>query len=345
MPVELNPRLLAIEKQSNRKRKLVSWLTIISIITCMFLLWPKPAHADDADSFLDPANCADCFVDTIIDLTSGYFVKTTLEDYYNSGVVEQIVSDITGQTKSWMSSLTAALKAVATLLIIYHMIVTLLKELQRGEMTLESWLRILISFIIPAVIIAEFDVFIKAFASTGQWIYGILPESIQIEATQSAGGVKGMEWPDWSDPWYKWYDFDIWVNDAVAYCLVYIKSLILVVAYFIVDCVIITMIIAALIGTYIELVLRHLFMPLAIANISYEGARSAGVRYVKKYLGCYMRVAGIIVAVCAIFYIYNLLVTTATGQFEKILYFLILVPGTKKAIQMTNEIITDALGD
>ena len=407
MPVELNPKLLAIEKQSNRKRKIVAWLTVLSIILCIFLIYPKNAHADDtttppadtqtddsqtdnnnqnngqtngqgtqtnqnstmseqeafikmqtammdfqnaqgmedeASYFFNPKYCCDTYTDLIIDLQHGNFVKTSVDDFYSTGVVEQIIDDITGQTQSWMSSLTAALKAIATLLVIYHMIVAMLKELQRGEMTMEAWLRILIAFIIPAVAIAELDFFLTAFSKIGQWIYGILSEAIVFTPGQEPH-VEGIKWIPWSDDYWGIFEFNKFLGYAIDYAFAWIKTMFIVLAYLIVDCIIIVMIFASLIGTYVELILRHLFMPIAIANISAEGPRSIGIRYIKKYLGCYMRIGAIMVAVCAIFYVYMLLLNATSTTFEAVIYFLILVPGTKKAIQMCNEIISDALGD
>lgn len=40
-----------------------------------------------------------------------------------------------------------------------------------------------------------------------------------------------------------------------------------------------------------EIKLRQIFAPLAVAGIAYDGARSSGLRFLKKYLACYLRVA------------------------------------------------------
>lgn len=40
-----------------------------------------------------------------------------------------------------------------------------------------------------------------------------------------------------------------------------------------------------------ELKLREMFAPVAVATVGYEGARSTGVRFLKKYLACFIRIA------------------------------------------------------
>ena len=49
----------------------------------------------------------------------------------------------------------------------------------------------------------------------------------------------------------------------------------------------------------IELFVRRIFVPFAIADIGYEGMRSQGFRYMKKYLGVYFKEA-ILLAVCQV---------------------------------------------
>lgn len=339
MPVELSLKLREQEKSSYKKRKIVAWITVLSIILCIVLFIPKPAYADimdDASDVVSAEYVADTWVDTVVELTNGEFIKGVIEKFYSSDVIDTIVNDITGQTKTWMVGLTAALKAIAILIVVYHMVVTLMKELQRGEMTLESWLRILITFLLPAIAIAEYDVIINVFAKSGQWIYGILNENMEIY-TDTSNTATGIPYPGFSI-------FDL--GAFFEWLLAWIRGFILTIAYLIINFIIILMIMSGILTNFAEIVIRHMFMPIAFANISHEGVRSIGVRYIKKYLGCYMKIATIMVAVCALFYIYSLMLSVpGVTEIEKVVFFILLVPGTKKSLQMTNEIISDALGD
>ncbi len=343
MPVKL--RFRNIEKKSCKKRNMVSFIALLAIFLCGILFIPRFAYADiepyDADSFVTADYVADFQVDFILDLSSGVFIKDIIEDFYASDVMEQLVDSITGQTQSWMSGLTTALKAIATMIVVYHMVVMLLQELQRGDMTLESWLRILITFIVPAIAIAEFDVIIEVLSKSGQWIYQILNENVIITtpARDSATGVPLPGWPGITG-------IGEWLVKVIEFLMAFFRGFVLTFAYLVINTIIIVMIMTGILMNYVEIILRHLFMPLAIANISHEGVRSVGVRYIKKYFGCFMKIATINVAVCALFYIYNLLLQIPDiSGFEKIIFFILLLPGTKKSLQMANEIISDALGD
>lgn len=346
MPLEMSLEYKEKEQKSYKKRKIVSIVTVLCILLCFAAFIPRFAHADmddpvDEDTFVTADNVAECQVDFILDLTSGVFIKDIVEDFYASDVMENIINSVTGQTQSWMSGLTTALKAIGTLIVVYYMVVMLLKELQRGEMTMESWMRILITFIIPAVAIAEFDIIIEVLAKSGQWIYQVLNENITITTPprDSAAGVPFPEWPGI-------FSIGDWLVGIVEWLVAFFRGLVLTLGYLIVNIIIIIMIMTGILTNYVEIILRHLFMPIALANISHEGVRSIGVRYIKKYFGCFMKIATIIVAVCAIFFVYNeLLQIPNISGLEKILFFLLLVPGTKKSLQMTNEIISDAIGD
>lgn len=70
-----------------------------------------------------------------------------------------------------------------------------------------------------------------------------------------------------------------------------IKSLILMLVLRISAMFICYMIAAGAYGLYFSLCLRRAFMPLAIADISVEGIRSPGFRYIKGYLGLYIEMA------------------------------------------------------
>ena len=59
----------------------------------------------------------------------------------------------------------------------------------------------------------------------------------------------------------------------------------------------------------LELGVRRIFFPLAIVDVYGEGMRSSGMRYMKKYLACWVRMALCI----AVAYLGNLLITTVNS--------------------------------
>ena len=294
----------------------------------------------DLDVMLDMDNIAECYAVMCGELTDGSFISNTINTFYDSTVMDTVVNTITGKKKSWVTGLTTALKGIAALMIICNMIITLLKEVERGDVTMESWLRILITFSLPCVILAEYDGVITGLSKIGRWLYQSLNNNITLSNTSAAHSFTGIPFPTFSSSGI------FWLSDAINYLHAYQRGVYVFMAYLFVNFIVVIMILSGVLSNYVEIVLRHVFMPLAIANISHEGVRSAGVRYIKRYLGCYMKVAAIMVAVSAVFYIYNLLLKIKDiHDVEKILFFMLLIPVIKQSLKMCNEIIGDAMGD
>lgn len=339
MPVELK----TLERDSYKKRVSVSMITIICILICTALLLPKFVHADTIDdvinNFVDPEKVADFFTKVIFNLQSGVYIKNLLDIFYSGNVTETIISSLENET--FVKSLKPAIKAIAMLIIVYHMLVSLMKELERGEMTIESWLRVLLAFVIPCVCIIEYDTMINVFSKTGMWMQQILYKNSSL--TFAAGSPPtGEEVPTCSSIW----DIGDYLAELVEYIFSIIKGALLLIGYAIITINIILTIMSGIMSNFIEIVLRHLFMPLAIANISHEGARSAGVRYVRKYLGCYIKIGSIMVAVSAIFFVYNTLCSIPSVEtWHKAIFFVLILPVTKQSLKMCSEIISDAMGD
>lgn len=342
--------LKRIEQESHKKRCIISWITILCILLCIMIALPQFAYAaDDAvddskaqttmDNFLDLTTVEKDYAEIIQYLQDGVFIKISVEQFFSGDVVKKIIDNLEGL--DFVSGLETALKGIAMFIIMYHLILSMVKELERGEMTMESWLRILIAFVIPCVCIMEYDRVMKAIGNLGIWLQDSLNHNatVDLAATKAPGGVEPAEWKGWTK-------IGEYLSGTLKYMWAYAKGTILFIPYAIVNFLIILAILNGVMSNYIEVVLRHLFLPFAIANISYEGVRSSGLRYIKKYLGCYIKIGCIMVIVDVVLYVYLQLRTLeASSAFHKTMFFVLLYPVTKQALQMGNEIITDAIGD
>lgn len=343
------------EKKSYIRRSLVSWVTIICIVLCFFILMPKKVFADDAadaqnevNAFINYKTVADDFVDILQDLTNGVFLQASVDTFYDgtvggTNIVESILDDINNGSITFMAALTLALKAVGMLMIVYNLLLNLSKELARGQMTTESWLRILIAFVIPCVLIIEYDVIIDGFSKLGTWLYESLYDNSREPFAGTKSSISGKKMPDWDK--YGLTKICEYVGKVVEYVFAWIKGFLLTFVYLIVNVFILLIIFAGILSNFVEIVIRHLFMPVAIANVSHDGVRSAGVRYIKKYLGCYMKIGTIMAAVSCVFYVYRKVcsIDSLPGIYS-LLFFFLLIPAMKQGLKMTNEIINDAIG-
>ena len=343
--------LKRIEQESHKKRCIISWITILCILFCIMIALPKFAYAADTvddstpkgkmDDFLQLDSVAHDYAEILQYLQDGVFIKISVEQFFSGDVVKKIIDNLEGL--DFVLGLETALKGIAMFIIMYHLILSMVKELERGEMTMESWLRILIAFVIPCVCIMEYDRVMKAIGNLGIWLQDSLNHNATINlATTEVPEDLGVSPAKW-DGWRKIGDY---LSGTLTYMWAYVKGTILFIPYAIVNFLIILAILNGVMSNYIEVVLRHLFLPFAIANISYEGVRSSGLRYIKKYLGCFIKIGCIMVIVDVVLYVYLQLKTLeSSSAFHKTMFFVLLYPVTKQALQMGNEIITDAIGD
>lgn len=92
----------------------------------------------------------------------------------------------------------------------------------------------------------------------------------------------------------------------------------------------------------IRMVIRRMFMPLAIADMAVEGARSAGFQYMLRYLGYYLQMA--IIYICMIGYIFIYAIAINTGDALTGLWLSVAAKGALAAVlsnsgQMAYEVL------
>ena len=102
---------------------------------------------------------------------------------------------------------------------------------------------------------------------------------------------------------------------------------------------------SGIMANYVEIILRHIFMPIAIANVSHEGVRSAGVRYIKKYLGCFAKLGAIMVSVSAIYYVYGVISAATSMNWHKVVFFIMIPAVAKQVLKMCGDVVNEAMGD
>lgn len=344
-----------LELESRKKRLIISWISVFSIVICLVISISTFVHADDWSGLIEAIDQL-CGPDAVTaeaapllgQLLSGSLITYGFEQFYSADIMTTIMDSVTGQTQTFMTSLTTVLKVIGTLLCLFHAITKMLEEMQRGEMTMESYLRVIIAFVIPLVIIIEYDYFLDAFMKIGIWLHQIT----QVDNTETVNAItdiyagKGVERPSFP---LTVLGFVRMFEDLFLYIIAFSHSAGVVMAAIIVNGIVLFMVLTGILSNYIEIILRHLFMPIALAHITHEGVRSPGVRYIKKYLGCFLKIATITVAVDSVFYVYNTVISTIDetqiNSLQVWLFFILIAPVTKQALKMTNEIITDAMGE
>ncbi len=280
-------------------------------------------------------------------LLSGQAVVYFTEEFYTTDTMDALLSGITGSDQeSFITDFEDALKCIAIFFVFVSVLTVSLKELEHGELTAESWLKIMITICLPVVFIIEYDTILEGLAKGGMYFHELLKsnigynfESITIERSS---GLYGENNTLLTNLVRTIISMKI---DYFDYIFALIKTLIACTVLITWNIAIVITILSGLMSNYVEIGLRHIFMPLAIANVAHDGMRSAGVRYIKRYLGCFIKIASITAAVELSFYVYDKVLLTDPSIAEKWIMLFLLLPLVKQAIKMCNEVVTEALGD
>lgn len=186
------------------------------------------------------------------------------------------------QFKTLTYILAALGMSVAVLLAFYKMFVSL----EKGQDALETTLRLLFEVTVVLLIIVNIGPIIQLITDIGDLIASSVtpdkPDKLDL-GVQILQGM-GIKPKQHGDTYYvgglNWFK-------AVAILLVpwVLSFLVTIGGYFVVFTIL------------FELMLRRLFTPFAIADIYGEGLRSPGMRYLKKYLAIFLKIA-VVLATC-----------------------------------------------
>ena len=193
--------------------------------------------------------------------------KTTLADalIYNEGAPAKVGGDITG--------------GIALVLVLTYAIIQLVIIMQRDQGSIEGWVRLGIQVVIGILAIVFCQEILEFLDKLGTYLWTALARAFhQISAGADVSVKESAEAASSSG-------FDI------RQIFVSIKSWAAKMVFQIAMTIVYYSIICSVYGLVFEIVLRRVFMPLALADVTMEGAGSPGIRYLKAYFSCYVRMA------------------------------------------------------
>lgn len=205
-----------------------------------------------------------------------------------------------------IESVTILIKGIASMLVVLFIVMMIVKESERGEVTPEFWFRCAAQIIIALVVIISLDQIMDSIYKLGNLIIQAVYEgvnsrlsTVQDYQTITSGAVKsgtasekqilaamkqipGLEnidtlLKDSSTNATDWYEMNnagkiMQVLEIVVYAPMLAAMYLIFSAVF-------------------EVKIRQIFAPIAVSTISYEGTRSSAVRFLKKYLACFLKIA------------------------------------------------------
>lgn len=198
-----------------------------------------------------------------------------------------------------------AVQAVAIVLVVIYLFGNLIKELQHGEGGMEVWARCFITLSIGVFFVFNYtlvvriiegigkfllDEFIKdapnQSASLYNWLAGDAASGSPfyvddlVQNAQSSGGLLGQAADNIKNM----------AEELLYSAHVYLMYAVVAVVFLLMEIPLMGARIV-LLTILIEMVVRRLFFPMAMASVCSEGLRSPGIAYIKKYLALYVRLA------------------------------------------------------
>lgn len=193
-----------------------------------------------------------------------------------------------GKIESFTSTVCQGLALFA---VAFFCIRKLFQDIQRESgSNLDVWFQSFAKMAIGFICVLNYDIIINAIANLGTFV------SNQVESAVSVGegDINGIiEWIKKVGD----VDGDIGAKGLLGFIQDAIVELRWVFKKILVGAIVVIMQLPLLAGDIvlytiaIELLLRKVFLPLALADIVGEGARSTGIVYLKKYFALYLRVA------------------------------------------------------
>ena len=341
-----NAKELTLSDISHRKRLMVALFAVTAMIAVTFIYLRMRAHALGSIT-LDQVD--DGCLQHIKEILSGKEIDDNLDKFYSVEVRTLLLDHV----KKEYTAVTTALKSMGIIIVFIKVCERLIKSMERGEMTMEQWLGVILSLAIPVVFIAEYDTVIKAVQLAGDTFYEMITASRQnltgstktfIDSVVGKGFV--FERPTWTS----WLNIDDYLSDWTEQIILQLKAyatgftiqLVLEISTFFINLTVMNKVLI----NYASLALRFLFMPLAIANISSDGARSSGMRYIIKYVAVYIELASVSLVVHIVFFCYIALMSGSVALTfgQCIVFYILLAPATKGALNASTRIIDQALG-
>ena len=331
---------------SHKKRLMVALFALTAIVGVIFIYAKMRVQALSSLTFdqVDDANLL-----CIKELLSGQEIDENLDKFY-SVEIRTILFD---HIKTEYTAVTAALKSLGIILVFINMCEKLIKTMEKGEMTEEQWLSIILTLVIPVVFISEYDKIVTGLQQAGDAIYGMITASRQSLTGSTKDYINDLigtgyvyqkpAWPGWTEA-FNWIAqcLEEIMKQARAMVIGFTIQIILEIATFFINLTVMNKVLI----NYASLALRFLFMPLAIANINKEGTRSAGMRYILKFIAMYIELAAVSLVVHIVFYCYIALMSGSIALTfgQCILFYILLAPAMKGAMNASTKIIEQALG-
>ena len=200
----------------------------------------------------------------------------------------------TSNSASIIPTFTEFIKVIAQVLILFYAFISIIQEAEKAEFTTEMWTKLAVRTAVAILAVVFTGDLLDTLYKLGNWVInesqnvldmtgvtiGPADRTSMIEGLSTLpglGDLKKVLLTDASGEAVNWYELQ-GAGSAT-------KMLNYVVWFPMAVCIFLTF------SALFEVKVRQIFAPIAVASIANEGARGAGVRYLKKYLASFIKIA------------------------------------------------------
>lgn len=255
-----------VEESEREKKRIVLTSFIAILLAAISFLLIKTVWANALSGTLENMadECRGNLTSVILDMFFGDNGTTFLQSMLDAGSV--IVS---------------VLKGVGMGIVLVIIYMEIIQAVQRGQDCMDMWLKLFIKIAVSVLVIVYIDDILSAIDQLGTYIGTLIQEAIAN--------------PDDTDAITRDQLIEAICGDSSPGL---IKTLGGIFQLFLPWVMQKLVVLAAKIASYsilIEIAIRRAFVPIAVAEIAGEGMRSPGIRYLKRYLALYIRIAIMVV--------------------------------------------------
>lgn len=290
------------DEAGNNMQKLVKkclkykWITAMVVISAAYLLYRRvvpTVYATISYEFMKAR---------VTNFMAGFNVTNFkhMQEAYTS--MKEFTSKTTSDS---VKTLGRFITALAGIMVVIFTAVGIVKESEKGEISMDYWYRIIISTVVAIIVILNISTVMDGIYGTGDFMvttvsYYMEKDQITISPDETGdetnrktflnalAGLPGLSGDengvnsiaDLMEAGEG--DINYWAMQEVDNMLTILQFAAyapLVICMFLIY------------SAIFEIKIRQLFAPMAVATIAYEGGRSSGVRFLKKYLACFIKIA------------------------------------------------------
>ena len=264
-----------------KKRILIATGIFILIGLALFIITTPVAHASTKDELIE----------TMQSVLEGYPVHMT------DTVKNILLDNVLLKDFEITDILLTVFTSVAASLFIVFVLIEVVREAAKGEANLDFFLRLFVKIAITLLLLTNLPEIMTAIHDLFSWIIETVSDALDKFSNENAAASAQNIWELLENKFKlsgaSSEDMSTMLSSALnksSYMTIVVQLILYNVVVRLISLIIQALVYITSYSLLIELLLRRIFMPVAILNTMEGGVRSPGIRFLKKFAAMYIRI-------------------------------------------------------